>query len=296
MAHEQGKPCQSVFFKENNMKKALQTLTALFVLLWAVNLYAVEEGFMWTLRANFNGSATLPSISKSDLDKMSAGYMDGLVGYTMDGELEIGYLFGSRRWFHMEPDTFSGVSLFGSLGVGNGYTGEKAGNTINDKTVNMLIHVNYTPVVTFGVGSEAYFLKSRISAGLWIGGKVVASLSPEYVAYADDKDVNTSIERAGRIVVNDFMMKNMNPLMFSMKTMFNYHQPLFEHVELTVGTYLRMNIWKPKYITMPDDLMGLMNDQLKKDGKPEFSLETPLPSFYLNSLDFGVSIGLTFKA
>ena len=65
-------------------------------------LYSFEEGFIWGLRANFNGSLTLPSISQEDLDKMGAASMKGAVGYTMDGEAELGYLFGAERWFGKE--------------------------------------------------------------------------------------------------------------------------------------------------------------------------------------------------
>ena len=280
--------------RENSCKHIIRAV-AIFAFACLAQLHVVEEGFLWTFRANFNGTATLPSIKTDDLDKLGAGYMKGLVGYTMDGEIEVGYLFGSERWFHMGTGIFSGVSLFGSVGVGNGFSGQMAGNTIEDVTVNVYVNVTYTPVITFGVGSKAYFLNSRLAAGLWLGGKMIASLSPEYLAYSDAPSlVKTEI---GRITVTDFMMKNMNPLMFSMKTMFEYNQPLINHMEVTLGAYFRFNMWRPKYITMPEYLMTIMNDALTnpKVGKPAFSTETPLPSFYLNSLDFGVSVGLTFK-
>ena len=74
-------------------------------------LYSFEEGFIWGLRAHFNGSLTLPSISQEDLDKMGAASMKGAVGYTMDGEAELGYLFGAERWFGKEKSDFSKFSF-----------------------------------------------------------------------------------------------------------------------------------------------------------------------------------------
>ena len=33
--------------------------------------YGFDEGFIWALKANFNGTATMPSISKDDLDRIA---------------------------------------------------------------------------------------------------------------------------------------------------------------------------------------------------------------------------------
>ena len=254
--------------------------------------YSFDEGFIWALKANFNGSATMPSISNEDLDKIGAAYMKGAVGYTMDGEAELGYLFGSERWFGMNPDKFSGMSVFASLGVGNGFAGQVAGNTFESggitSTVAMYINVSYAPVISFGVGTKAYFLNSRLSLGLHVGGKMIADLSPEYLAYADDSTVLTP--EIGEIIVTDFMIKNMNPVMFSMKFMIEYNQPINDRVEVILGAYTRFNIYSPGYITMPDSLLALLEGV-----RPGFSLETPLPSYYINSLDFGLTLGLAFK-
>lgn len=59
----------------------------LLFLVFAVNIYAFDEGFIWGVKANFNGTATLPSMQDSDLKKLSMKDMNGAVGYTMDGEL-----------------------------------------------------------------------------------------------------------------------------------------------------------------------------------------------------------------
>lgn len=262
-------------------------------------LYSFEEGFIWGLRANFNGSLTLPSISQEDLNKMGAAYMKGAVGYTMDGEAELGYLFGAERWFGKEKSDFSkfsGISLYFSIGVGNGFTGLVAGNTINGINPNMFINVKYTPVISFGIGSKLYLLESRMAIGLQLGGKLIADTSPEYLAYSDmDLSAvftNITLPQVGEIIVTDFMKKNMNPVMFSIKLMLEYNQPINDRVEVVLGIYTRFNIYKPKYITMPDSLLEMIK---KGANKPNFSTETPMPTYYINSLDFGLTLGLQFR-
>lgn len=270
------------------MRKGLNFIIMFFVI--ALNLYSFDEGFVWALKANFNGTATLPSINASDLDKIGAGYMKGAVGYTMDGEAELGYLFGSKRWFGgLEPNKFSGMSLYASIGVGNGFAGQVAGNTIKGVTVNMYINVNYAPVVSFGVGTKAYFLNSKLALGLQVGGKLIADLSPAYLAY-DDNSVLDPQPEVGEIIVTDFMIKNMNPLMLSIKFSLEYNQPVNDRVEVILGVYTRFNLYSPQYITMPDSLLKLMNAV-----RPDFTTETKLPSYYINSLDFGLTLGLAFK-
>ena len=269
------------------MKKGLNFIIMFFVT--ALNLYSFDEGFVWALKANFNGTATMPSISQEDLKKIGAAYMKGSIGYTMDGEAELGYLFGSKRWFGgLDPDKFSGMSLFASIGIGNGFAGQVAGNEIKGIKAAAYINVNYAPVISFGVGTKAYFLNSRLSLGLHIGGKLIADLSPEYLAYFDRE--MTGFPEIGEIIVTDFMIKNMNPLMLSLKFMLEYNQPVNDRVEVILGVYTRFNIYSPKYITMPDSLYQLM-----KAAAPDFTMETPLKSYYINSLDFGLTIGLAFK-
>ena len=260
-------------------------------------LYSFEEGFIWGLRANFNGSLTLPSISQEDLDKMGAASMKGAVGYTMDGEAELGYLFGAERWFGKEKSDFSkfsGMSLYVSIGVGTGFSGMVSGNTIGGATVNVFMNVNYKPVISFGIGSKLYLLESRMAIGLQLGCKVIADTSPEYLAYSDSdstfKALNVELPEMGELIVTDFMKKNMNPVMFSMKLMLEYNQPINDRVEVVLGIYTRFNIYKPKYITMPTSLLGVIQGI-----RPSFTAETPMPTYYINSLDFGLTLGLQFR-
>lgn len=262
-------------------------------------LYSFEEGFIWGLRANFNGSLTLPSISQEDLDKMGAASMKGAVGYTMDGEAELGYLFGAERWFGKEKSDFSkfsGMSLYVSIGVGTGFSGMVSGNTIGGATVNVFMNVNYKPVISFGIGSKLYLLESRMAIGLQLGGKLIADTSPEYLAYSDSDSTfasltpSVTLPEMGELIVTDFMKKNMNPVMFSMKLMLEYNQPINDRVEVVLGIYTRFNIYKPKYITMPTSLLGVIQGI-----RPNFTAETPMPTYYINSLDFGLTLGLQFR-
>ena len=260
-------------------------------------LYSFEEGFIWGLRANFNGSLTLPSISQEDLNKMGASFVKGSVGYTMDGEAELGYLFGAERWFGKEKSDFSkfsGMSLYFSIGVGSGFSGMVSGGTYSNVSPTLFININYAPVISFGIGSKLYLLESRMAIGLQLGGKLIADTSPEYLAYSDQAINLGDIKfpEMGEIVVTDFMKKNMNPIMFSLKLMLEYNQPINDRVEVVLGIYTRFNIYKPKYITMPDSLLKLIKNGANK---PNFSAETPMPSFYLNSFDFGLTLGLQFR-
>ena len=266
-------------------------LAIIISIIVSLNLYGFEEGFIWGLRANFNGSATLPSISQEDLNKLGAAYMKGSVGYTMDGEAELGYLFGVDRWFggkKTDFSKFSGMSLYTSIGVGSGFAGEVAGNTVDAVTANMFVNIQYAPVISFGIGSKLYLLESRLALGLQLGIKVIADTSPEYLAYSDTdlSSLKVDLPEMGEIIVTDFMKKNMNPVMFSIKLMLEYNQPINDRVEVILGIYGRFNIYKPKYLTMPDSLLTLL---------PNFTTETPMPSFYLNSVDFGLSLGLQFR-
>ena len=276
-------------------RKFLSVIISIITLIISINLYGFEEGFIWGLRANFNGSLTLPSISQEDLDKMGAASMKGAVGYTMDGEAELGYLFGAERWFGKEESDFSkfsGMSLYVSIGVGTGFSGMVSGNTIGGATVNVFMNVNYKPVISFGIGSKLYLLESRMAIGLQLGGKLIADTSPEYLAYSDQAINLGDIKfpEMGEIVVTDFMKKNMNPIMFSIKLMLEYNQPINDRVEVVLGIYTRFNIYKPKYITMPTSLLGVIQGI-----RPSFTAETPMPTYYINSLDFGLTLGLQFR-
>ena len=278
------------------MSRKFLYIISIITLIISINLHGFEEGFIWGLKANFNETLTIPSINNSDLDKMGATFMKGSIGFTMDGEAELGYLFGVDRWFggkKSDFSKFSGISLYGSIGVGSGFSGMVSGGNYGGASPQIFVNVTYAPVITFGIGSKLYLLESRLALGLQLGGKIIADTSPEYMIYADQKISgieNVNFPEVGEIVVTDFMMKNMNPVMFSIKLMLEYNQPINDRVEVVLGIYSRFNIYKPKYITMPDTLMTMLTNV-----RPNFTAQTPLNSFYLNSFDFGLSLGLQFR-
>lgn len=277
------------------MNRKFLFIVSIITLIISINAHGFDEGFIWSLKANFNESLTIPSINNSDLDKMGATFLKGSMGFTMDGEAELGYLFGVDRWFggkKSDFSKFSGMSLYASIGVGSGFSGLISGGTYSGVTPQIFVNVTYSPVITFGIGSKLYLLESRLALGLQLGGKIIADTSPECLTYSDTKIENTSLEKPEivEIVVTDFMMKNMNPVMFSIKLMLEYNQPISERVEVVLGMYSRFNIYKPNYITMPDALMKMLTNV-----RPNFTAQTPLNSFYLNSFDFGLSLGLQFK-
>lgn len=262
-------------------KKVIITFLSIFVFV-TTSLHAFDKGFIWGLKANFFGAITMPSINDADLDKMGAAFMKGGMGFHVDGEADLGYIFKLRS------SGFNGISIYGSLGIGTGGVNEIAGNTIGGNTVNMYVDISYMPVLAFGGGAKAYFFDSRLSAGLWLGTKMIMDMSPAYLAYSDDATVLKP--EVGEVIVDNWMMQNMNPFSFSMRACFEYHQPINNYVRMTLGIFGRFNIYSPKYITMPDSLLALM-----RTVRPDFDVREPLKSFFLNSFDFGVTLGLTFR-
>lgn len=268
------------------MKKKL-TLCAIFTLIFAYsNVYGFDNGFIWSLKANFSGTFTTPMISKSDLDKLGASYMKGGMGFFVDGEAELGYLFGSKEFFNAENSSdFSGMSAYVSIGVGQGSAIQQSGAVVGDKTVDVYFNVSYTPVINFGIGTKVYFFDSKFAIGLLIGGKIIADMSPSYEFYSSAPD--TLPQEVGTLIITPDMIKRMNPVMGSIKLSFEYNQPILEKMEIILGLYGKYNIYHPGYITMPPTLASLVSIDLTK---------TPMKSYFINSFDFGISLGVGFKA
>lgn len=261
------------------------------ILLFAVaNLHAFDEGFIWGLRGNFHGYATMPSISGEDLDKMGASYMKGGVGWAWEVEGELGYVFGTKRWFPQAHGSFfSGLGVHAFVGVGSGGAKEIAGNTIEGNTVNMYINIDYMPVITLGGGFRAFFWESKLAAGIFVTTKMIADMSPSYIAYSDNPSIFHT--EAGEIIVDDWMMKHMNPFSLSLKMNAEYYQPINNYVRVIIGAFVRFNNYSPGYITMPKSLLDMMHLV-----RPDFDTRQPLESFFLNSFDFGLTLGLSFRA
>ena len=81
--------------------------------------------------------------------------------------------------------------------------------------------------------------------------------------------------------------------MLSVKLTIEYNQPINEKVALLLGVYTRFNMYNPKYLVMTDDIQKIIQSYI---GGENFTLETKLPSYFINSIDFGASIGFAFNA
>ena len=126
---------------------------------------------------------------------------------------------------------------------------------------------------------------------------MIADTTPSYEQY-DDKDALGA--EVGTIIVDEWMMKNMNPLMGSFEMLVEYNIPILPTMELILGGYTQFNIFKPKYITMPPKLQeSAQQDADKKfeEGKRSepLDLRKPIDSYFINSFDFGLTIALGFK-
>ena len=101
----------------------------------------------------------------------------------------------------------------------------------------------------------------------------------------------------GTLLITDDQIKKINPVGFIMKGYIEYNQPFLDNMEIVLGIFLSYAVYRPKYVTMPQKLITAAHANAKrKDPHSKLNLlNTPINSLYLNSLDFGVTLGLTFK-
>lgn len=263
--------------------------TVLIVLCIPASLAAFDSGAVLGLKALFSGSYTDIHINESDLKKMRADYLKGSVGFIMNGEAELTYIFDAKRYFNMDDASrFGGLGLGFFLGIGQGFAGEISGA----EGVDVFVNVSYTPVVHLGTEVKAYFFKNRLVAGFGLGARIIVDATPSYDMY-NNGDPNEKALKAmdgvGTIIVTKDMMKKMNPVGFLLRGSLEYIQPIISTTELAIGGYMSYCIYRPKYIAMP----AAVEEGAKAKGFD--AKTTPLKSFYLNSLDFGVTMGLNFK-
>lgn len=273
-----------------------------FIVAFAVasiaSTFAFDGGWVLNMKANVGGSLTIPSISDSDLAYLGANKMEGTLGFVGGGKAEVGYIFDSPTWFSLPEDhAFSGAGAFGYIGVGSGFAGQISGTEVSGEQVNVFMNIHYTPVISLGAVGKAYFFNNRLALGLGVGMKMIADTTPSYEQY-DDKDALGS--EVGTIIVDDWMMKNMNPLMANFELLVEYNIPILPTTELILGGNIQFSIFKPKYITMPPKLAeSAIQDADKQfeEGKRSepLDLRKPIDSYFINSLDFGLTIALGFK-
>ncbi len=291
------------------MRLHKKTVAVVLFAIAAIHLYAFNSGFTLGLKANLTGSLTDPRIKKKDMDYLGGDGMKGTLGYITTGEADLTYIFDSVRFFHLENnDVFGGLGLSFALGLGQGFSGQISGqyNDTLKKRIDVFCRVHMTPVMTFTTGVRSYFLRNRLALGMNTGIKMpldphptyelYTNLTPEEVAQLKKEGMDFSSE-TGTLLITQEQMKKINPVGFTFKGFIEYNQPFLSNMEIVLGGFLSYAIYKPKYVTMPQKLI----DAAKAGGKlknPPVDVDIvnhPINSFYMNSLDFGVTIGLTFK-
>ncbi len=277
---------------ENKIMTKTNSVLLILLFFSAVNLTAFESGFHLQLRSDFAGTLTIPEISDESLVYLNqrATAMDGFTSnILMGGEVEVGYIFRSHDFFNLSEEAkFSGIGLFLYLGFSQGNTTQKISVEENGEEFDIFISVDFLPVVNFGITGKAYFFNNRLAVGLSAGGRMIADMSPEYLCYSTDPDIIAT--EIGQIIVTEDMMDKMNPFMFSSKFLIEYNIHVLPSAELVLGAFARYNIYRPKYLTVPPTLL----DMAVADN-PDFDINKKHPDYWINSLDFGVTMGLAFK-
>lgn len=271
------------------MKSTVKKYVIIAVLLCAViPVFAFEEGWVLNMRADIGGSFTTPFISESDLSKLGANKMEGMVGFIGGGRAEVGYIFDTAKHFKLPEDHwFSGVGAFGRIGVTQGYSGQISGSYVNEQQVDVFVNVFYTPVITMGAAGKAYFFDNKLAVGLSVGAEMIADTSPSFELYSTSDDVPAEV---GTIIVDEWMMTHMNPFSATFDIFAEYNVKILDTTELILGGYIGYNIYSPGYITLPQSFLGSVT------APPiNFDPHTPLKSYFINSLDFGLTFALGFK-
>lgn len=277
----------------------------------AIHLYAFDSGFTLGLKANLTGSLTDPRINKKDLDYLGGNGMKGMLGYITTGEADLTYIFDSIRYFRLQDNSvFGGLGWSFALGLGQGFSGQISGQ-FNDKLnggkgkqIDVFCRVHMTPVLTLTSGVRSYFLRNRLSLGLNTGIRMPLDPQPIYELYTNltpdeveelKKEKLDFSSETGTLLITQEQMKKINPVGFIFKGFIEYNQPFLSNMEIVLGGFLSYTIYKPKYVTMPQKLIDAAKAGGAAKGITVDVVNTPINSFYMNSLDFGITIGLTFK-
>ncbi len=254
------------------------------IVFFGTPLFAFDEGLVLGMKARFAGSATDPHISSEELAMMKALYLKGNVGFIIHGGVDLTYIFNSEKYFGFEDNKiFGGLGAGGYLQIGQGFSGQVSGSDAGDVFVNVF----FTPVVHFGASLKTYLLSNRLVIGFDLGTRLIADPTPMYDMYTSVPDDIPS--EVGTIIVTQDMMEKMNPWGVEASASIEYIQPVFNTTELVLGGFISYCIYKPGYISMPPSLKKAAESQ---NFYPE---KTPLDTFFLNSLDFGVTLGFNFK-
>lgn len=292
------------------MKLIKKNIFLIMFVFTSLSSFAFEKGFTLGLRANFSGSYTDPHINATDKKYLGADFMRGMLGFIMNGEVELTYIFDSKKYFNYENnDIFGGLGLAFNLGIGQGFSGQISGTKdmgFGDykKDIEVYARVYMTPVLQFGSTFKVMLLKNRLVLGLNIGGKMLLDPQPTYELYSNLNDEELKqlkgqkidfYPETGTLFVPEAMMAKMNPLSALFKLSIEYNQPIISTMGLTLGTFLSYSIYKPGYVALPKKVEQAAISNGKLTGVDVNFERDPIKSFFMNSLDFGISLGLLFK-
>lgn len=309
------------------MKTIKKSIFLIIFVCLGLSAFSFEEGFTLGLRANFSGSYTDPHINEADMKYLGADFMRGMVGFIVNGDAELTYIFDSVRYFnYANNDIFGGLGLAFNLGVGQGFSGQISG-TKNmsfpvpgggsyEKDIEVYCRVYMTPVLTFGTSLKTMLLKNRLVLGFGLGGKLLMDPHPTYELYTNLNDAELAhmiqpkpnpnpgqpningpdfYPETGTLYIPESMMKKMNPLSLLLKLSIEYNQPIISTMGLTAGGYLSYSVYKPGHVALPKKVEDAAIGNGLMHGVSVNFVRDPIKSFFMNNLDFGISLGLLFK-
>ena len=276
------------------IRKRLSPASALLAvyLLIPAALHGFESGFTLQLRSQFAGGLTNPEISDESLKYLNnratemTGNMSNLL---MGGNVEVGYIFRSDDYFGLkETAAFSGAGVFLYLGFSQGNTSQVITAEESGEEFDIFVSVDYLPVVDFGVTGKGYFLDNKLAVGLSLGGRMIADMTPEYLCYSTEPSIIDT--EVGTVIVSEELRDKANPFMFCTRLDFEYNIFVLPTTELVLGAFAQYSFFKPKFLTIPPSLL----DMALADN-PSFDPNREYPDYRLDSLEFGVTLGLAFK-
>ena len=275
-------------------------------LILSSSVFAFDNGFTLGIKAYPTATLTMPHISKEDMAYLGGNGMKGMLGYITTGSAELTYLFDSVRYFgYQDASIFSGLGLAGYFAIGQGLSGQVSGQyheTVRD--INVYCRVYMKATLNMGTTLKTFLFNNRMSVNFGLGLNMLLDPHPTYelTTNLSTEDVDKLIKspanldfsnETGTLLITDEMMKKMNPLGYVFSFGLDYYQPVTSHMKLTMGGFLSYTIYKPGYVSLPQKLAEAAKKGAKAEGR-EIDLSKPIKSFYMNSLNFGLSVGLVF--
>ena len=298
----------TLFFKVVIMSykgKSLLVLCLFFASLTTLSSY--DSGFTLGIKAYPTATYTLPHISKEDINYLGGNGMKGMLGYITTGAAELTYNFDSVRYFgYQDASIFSGLGLTGYFGVGQGFSGQVSGQyneVVGD--INVYCRVYMKATLNMGATLKTFLFNNRMSVNFGTGlnmlldphptYELTTNLSTEDVEKLRNPPANLDFSNeVGTLLITDEMMKKMNPVGFVFNFGLDYYQPIASHMQLTLGTFISYTVYKPGYVTLPQKLVDAAKKGAAAQNR-EIDLSKPIKSFYMNSMNFGLSVGLVFE-